>query len=242
MHDELSHVGRLPITLHWRIKKQLVFFFEVETDQLAPLVPPQLELQEVRPGVSLCALEMLHYKVGHFAEGYREFYEAVFAATVQPDLSIDMPVPRFAMYAMKVVSDSTEFCHSEASSIFTPTHHVPNFRTEFSDDGASCELFDGDYLIASCHNAAPETPVKPQTIWGQYFTNTQGLQRGIWRWDGLAAEHMKSNADTRLHPHLLWSGLDVSRVSRSYRQMAAKPEATDLRFYHAGPFTADTTR
>lgn len=234
MTVDFSHVGKLAQTLHWRIKKQLVVFYEVETEQLAPLLPAPLETQEVRPGVSLCALEMLHYKVGHFSEGYREFYEAVFAAAVQPDLSLDMPVPRFSMFAIKVISDSAEFCHSEATSIFTPTHHLPEFRIAFSDDGTSCEMFDGAAPIATCRNVAPETPVKPTTIWGQFFTNTNGLQRGIWRWDGQASEHMKAGDHGRLYPHLLFAGLDVSRVRNVYRQMAAKPEETDLRFYHAG--------
>lgn len=232
--NEFSHVGRVAQTLHWRIKKQYVVFYEIETELLAPLVPAPLELQEVRPGIALCGLEMLHYKVGHFREGYREFYEAVFAATVQPDLSLDMPVPRFSMYAIKVISDSQEFCHSEAESIFTPTHYVPNFRIEFSEGGESCNMFDGDQPIAICKNTAPETPVKPTTIWGQFFTNTRGLQRGIWRWDGQASEHQKPGDHGQLFAHDLFCGVDVGRIKKAYRHMAAKPEETDLRFYHAG--------
>lgn len=225
------------MTLHWRIRKQLVFFWEMPVEKLMPVIPEPLELLEVRPGVTLAALEMLHYKVGHFREGYREFYEAVFATTVHPDLSIKMPMPRFSMYAIRVVSDSTEFCHSEASTIFTPTHHVPGFRIEFDDIGASCNLFDGAEPIARFRNSAADVPVREQTIWGQYFTNTQGLQRGIWRWDGLAAEHMQrgSGDSIELFPHLLWNGVDMSNVKTAYRQMRAEPEGTDIRFYHAGP-------
>jgi len=232
---ELDHVGRLGLTLHWRIKKQLVFFYEAPTALVAPLLPPALELQEVRPGVAIVALEVLHYKVGHFETGYREFYEAVFAATVQPDLSIDMPVPRFSMFAMKVISDSQEFCHSEATTIFTPTNHVPGFRIEFDEAGSSCVLWDGDARICECRNTAPETPTKPTTIWGQYFTNTRGLQRGAWRWDGLAAEHMKAGESGKMYPHALWNGLDPAQIGRVYRQMTSQPESTDIRFYHAGP-------
>jgi hypothetical protein len=234
MTEDLSRVGSVAVTLHWRVKNQVVFFYEVATEALAPLVPPELELQEVRPGISVCALEMLHYKVGHFREGYREFYEAVFAAAVQPDLSLAMPVPRFAMAAIKVISDSTEFCSAEAYTIFTPTHHVPGFRIEFSPDGTSCQMFDGDYRFADCRNTAPETPFKPQTLWGQYFTHTRGLHRGIWRWDGRASEHMKGGDHGQLSPHLLFGDLDVAKIGRTYRQMAAKPEETELRFYHAG--------
>jgi hypothetical protein len=235
MSEDLSRVGPLTETLHWRIRKHLVFFWEVPTDLLAPVIPDRLDLAEIRPGTTLAALEMLHYKVGHFREGYREFHEAVFAATVQPDLSIEMPMPRFSMFAIRVISDSTEFCHSEGSSIFTPTHHVPGFRTEFSADGTSCSLFDHDQPIAICRNTAPAVPVRKQTIWGQYFTNTRGLQRGVWRWDGLAAEHMERGDASECHRHLLWNGVDMTNARSTYRQMRAEPEATDLRFYHAGP-------
>ena len=53
MTTEFDRVGKLPLTLHWRIKKQLVFFYEVPTDVVAPLVPAPLEPQEIRPGTSL---------------------------------------------------------------------------------------------------------------------------------------------------------------------------------------------
>lgn len=237
MTTELDHVGNLAQTLHWRIKKQLVFFYEVPTDLVVPILPAQLEAQEVRPGVTICCLEVLHYKVGHFEEGYREFFEAVFAVTVHPDLSIDMPMPRFNMFAMRVISDSREFCHSEAKTIFTPTNHVPGFRIEFDELGTSCVLYDGDQVICECKNTSPDAPMKPTTIWGQYFTNTQGLQRGAWRWDGYASEHMKPGADTgKIYPHMLFAGIDPSKIGRVYRQMVAKPDQTDIRFYHAGPF------
>ena len=233
--DDRSRVGKLPMTLHWRVKNQVVFFYEVPTDALAPSIPAGLELQEVRPGISLCALEILHYKVGHFRDGYREFDEAVFAAAVQPDLSIAMPPPRFTMYAIRVISDSTEFCSQEASTIFTPTNYVPGFRIAFSEDGKSCDMFDGDAPIAACKNTAPETPTKPMTIWGQYFTNTAGLQGGIWRWDGEASEHMKRGDSGKLYQHLLFGDLDVSKIGACYRQMTARRDETELHFYHAGP-------
>lgn len=233
--SDFAHVGRLDLTLHWRARKQVVFFYEVATELLAPLIPDQLELQEIRPGTSLGCLEILHYRVGHFATGDREFCEAVFAATVQPDLSIDMPVPRFGMFAMKVLSDSREFCDSEARTLFTPTTHVPGLRAEFDAAGSSCVLWNGDAVICECKNTAPEVPKKQMTVWGQYFTDTKGLQRGAWRCDGLASEHMKGGDAGSLHASELWNGIDPSKIGRVYRQMAAQPDdGTDIRFYHAG--------
>jgi len=235
MTPDLDHIGRLSVTLHWRVKKQLVFFYEVPTDVLAAKLPPELELQEVRPGVALAALEMLQYKTDHFRPGYPEFYEAVFAAVVQPDLSIDMPVPRFNMFAMTVISDSQEFCDSEATTLFTPTTLVPGLRIDFDEAGSSCSVWDGETKLADCRSSAPETPTKPLTIWGQYFTNGNRFERGAWRWDGAASEHMKPGERVPFAPHMLWNGIAPADVGRVYRQMAASPDTTDIRFFHAGP-------
>lgn len=237
-----EHVGSHPLTLHWRIKKQVMYLWEIDTDVLAPLVPDPLTPKEVRPGISLFAIEALHYHTDHFRPGYPEFLEAVLTAAVDPDLSIDMPVPRFCMHAISVISESQEFCDQEGRVLFTPTELVPKLRMEFSEDGASCDMFDGDAPIVSMRNTHPEVVYEPKTLWGQYYTNTNGLQQGIWRWDGEMFEHMKAGRSSSFGgSHPFFKGMDMSRVRGCYRQLMAKPgHQSSARFYHLGA-VADRT-
>jgi hypothetical protein len=235
--SELDHIGKHPLTLHWRVTKQLLFLWETDLDAMAPLVPASLECVEVRPGRGLVALEVLRYATGHFRPDYREFLEIVFTAAVQPDLSIDMPVPRYCMYAISVYSDSPEFCDQEHRLLHTPTELIPNLRCEFSDDDTRCDVFDGDQPIAHIRNTNAQLGAyERKTMYGQYYTNTQGLEHGLWRWDGHVSEHMKPGDWGSFHPHRFWKGLDLGRVRSCYRQMLKQPGTeSSVRFYHRGP-------
>jgi hypothetical protein len=235
MTESIERVGSHPMTLHWRIRKQVMYLWEIDTDAIAPLVPDPLTPKEVRPGISLFAIEALHYHTDHFRPGYPEFLEAVLTAAVEPDLSIDMPVPRFCMHAISVISESPEFCEQEGRLLHTPTELVPGLRMEFSEDGASCDMFDGDQPIVLCKNTHPSVAYEPKVLWGQYYTNTKGLQQGIWRWDGEMFEHMKAGNYGTFHKHPFFKGMDTSRVRGCYRQMMARPDfQNSARFYHLG--------
>ncbi|MDB4960396.1 MAG: hypothetical protein JWP01_395 [Myxococcales bacterium] len=235
MTTALDHVGKAKLTLSWRVRKQVMFLYEIDSDAIAAHVPPSLEAMEVRPGVSLIAIECLHYYSDHFREGYREFLEMVLTVAVQPDLSIDMPVPRFCMHAISVISDSPEFVEQEGHLLYTPTELVPGLRMEFSEDGGGVDIYDGTTPMVMCRNTHPNPPYDHKVLWGQYYTNTNGLQQGIWRWEGQMFEHMKAGDWGSFHPHPVFKGIDLSRIRGCYRQMMAKPETvTDVRFYHLG--------
>ncbi len=228
----------LPLSFHWRVRKQLMYLYEIDADALIPHVPPSLELVEARPGVGLVAVELLHYHTDHFRPGYPEFYEMVVTAAVQPDLSLKMPMPRFCMHAISVISDSQEFVDGEGDLIKTPTVLVPKLRMEFTPDGASADVFDGDRPIITCRNTAGVAPYAPKELWGQYYTNTAGLQHGAWHWQGEMFEHQKRGDFGTFHPHAMWNGLDITRIRGCYRQMMAKPDlTTNVRFYHVGEVT-----
>ena len=182
--NPLDHVGKFDLTLAWRVKKQVMYLYEIDLDAITRHVPPSLEPMEVRPGRALMAIEALHYHADHFAVGKPEFLEMVVTVAVQPDLSIDMPVPRFCMYPISVLSDSPDFVAQEGRLLHTPTELVSNLKMAYSADGSSCTIADGDQPIVSMINTHPAPPYDHKVLWGQYYTNEKGLQQGIWRWEG----------------------------------------------------------
>jgi hypothetical protein len=235
MIDSVESLGGAPLTLHWRVRKQLLYLWEIDVEALTPAVPAFLDLLEVRPGRGLLAVEVLHYHTDHFRPGYREFLEIVLTAAVQPDLSVKMPVPRFCMHAISVYSDSPEFVQQEAELLFTPTELVPGLRFAFSDDGCGADIYDAEAPILSMKNTHAAPDFAPKVLFGQYYTNTRGLELGLWRWEGEMFEHMKSGDSGKLYPHAFWKGIDIRRVRGCYRQMIARPGSTSsVRFFHRG--------
>lgn len=212
-----------------------MYLYEVNADAVASLVPAPLEMLEVRPGRALLAVEALHYHTYHFRPGSPEFYEMAYTIAVQPDLSVEMPMPRFCMHAVSVISDSEDFCAQEHRLLHTPTELVPGLTMDFSADGASCLIKDGDATIIEMTNTNPIVSYEPKQMYGQYYTNTKGLQHGLWRWSGDMMEHQKPGPHGKMHPHPVWKNTDMSRVHGCYRQMMARPDlVTEVRFYHRG--------
>jgi hypothetical protein len=75
-------------------------------------------------------------------------------------------------------------------------------------------------------------------MWGQHYTNTRGLQHGLWEWDGRLLEHMRPAHGWKLFEHSFWAGIDVSRVRRCYRQMMLEPGTmAHERFYAMRPLS-----
>ena len=56
---------------------------------------------------------------------------------------------------------------------------------------AAINIFE-DTLRAT--NTNPAVAYEPKQMYGQYYTNTKGLQHGLWRWAGDMFEHQKTGA------------------------------------------------
>jgi len=217
---------RPPDLIHWKLKNQLLYLFEVDTDALAPLVPPNMEAVEVRPGCSLFGIECLHYQPGHFGPDYPEFDELVLAVPVQPNLGVRMPVPKYCIQGAQVWSNSAEFIDQECRPLFANSVHAPDLRFELTPDGTGCDVLEGDQLVLTLRNTNPTPTYEVKTMWGQFYVDVGGFAQGIWRWQGEVSEHMKRGAGGTFHEHRFFRGLDLSRIRGCYRQMAARAGTT----------------
>ena len=222
----------MPLVIHWRIIKHVFFTWEIAIDAVEKILPARLEPVELRPGVGLVSVGCLHFATGHFGADSPEFDELVTIVHVQPDLSLKMPQPRFAFYAVAVWSDCADFVAHEARHIFTPTSHVPSLRLAFSPDGLGVEASSAGGPILSVRSTAPLTQFTPCAFWGQHYNDTKGLHLGIWRWEGTRYEHMKRGDAGRPLPHRHFADLDVSKVISCYQQMFAEPGLTHSELFY----------
>jgi hypothetical protein len=225
-----------PLILSWTINRHLFYTFEVDIDEAERIVPAPLQVVELRPSVALMSVGVLRYEPGHFGPGSPVFLEVVGAIHVSPDLSTDMPVPTMTFSTFQVLSDSPDFVASEDDTLNTPTR-LASLEARFTEDGLGVEAWDEDGPILAMPSAHTEPRWVHKEMWGQHFTNTKGLQHGLWQWDGRLFEHQKRLPGWRLHPHPFWSGLDVGGVRSTYRTMLQEPGTLcHERFYAMRPF------
>jgi hypothetical protein len=211
-----------PLLVTWHIDRHLFYTFEIDTEEAERIVPPQLQVVELRPGIALMSVGVLRYIAGHFYENSPAFNELVGAIHVSPDLGTDMPVPNMTFNSFSVLSDSPDFVAQEGHTLYTPTRHV-QLRFEFTADELGVNASDEGGAILSMPSAHPEPRWVHKEMWGQHFTNTRGLQHCIWQWDGRLFEHQRRLPGWKLFPHPFWAGLNVQRVRALYRTMVLEP-------------------
>jgi hypothetical protein len=236
--DRYAECGGTPLVIDWHLRRHLFFTFEVPTDAVEHLLPRELSCVEVKPGLSLLSVGVLAYHGGHFGDPTSPpFHEIVCVVHVPPDLSVQMPVPRFSFFAVTVYSDSAGFVEQEARTIYTPTELVPSLRCDWSPDCTGVVVSDDRGPIVTLENSHPSPVYTPTEFHGQHYTLGGGrLLRGIFNWTGVRFEHMQRGGKSKLHPHPFWKSLDVRRVGGTYTQMMAPPDGEyHERFYAMVP-------
>ena len=233
--DRYASCDGRPLLLDWRIGRHLFYTFEIDADEAERVVPEPLQIVEPRPGVALLSVGALRYETDHFGPGSPMFSELVGAIHVSPDLSTDMPLPAMTFSTFEVLSDSPDFVAQEGRTLYTPCRRV-ELRLELTGDDLGVEASDEDGPILSVPSAHPAPRWTHKEMWGQHFTNTRGLQHGIWEWDGRLFEHQRPLPGWTLHPHRFWCGLDTARIRSLYRTMLLEPGTVcHERFYGMRP-------
>lgn len=230
--DRFARVGDDPLVIEWHIQRHLMFTWEIDLEALEKFVPRELTAVEIRPGIGLFSVASLFYAADQFRPGSPPFVELVSVAHVQPDLSVTMPLSKFAMHAISVYSDSPDFIAQEGEKLFTPTTLDPSLEFTWTESWDGVDARDQDGPIISFRNTHPNPVFTEDEMWGQHYNDTHGLHFGVWEWDGMKFEHMQRGNAGRFYAHPFFKGMDLSRIRGCYRQMIPKPGTSAVeRFY-----------
>src|SRR5262249_30290128 len=126
----------------------------------------------------------------------------------QPDLTLDMPMPRFAFYVLGAGADSAEFMANEERTLKLSTHVLPTLAYEADLSIPAVALGDDDGPLFTLRNTHPAPVARELEQWGQFYTAKNGtLYRGIWEWEGVAVEHQHPGDAGRVYSHPFYGEL-----------------------------------
>ena len=237
---DTDHVEDMELIIHWRLRHQMAFIFEIDTAHVLPLLPPGIHPVEARPQVSLLFIGFNDYQADeNTIEGVKQprFSEMTRTILVQPDLSVRMPIPRFTFFVHRIGSDNKSFVDQEIAKLHLPSYHSPTLKTEVNETGTELWIRDEHGPIQHLRNTHAAPPYRREAFFGQYYTLEEGkLYFGIWSWSGVCAVHQRPGDAGGIfeHPFLTEARgqLPAGRVGPCYQQIFSRPgEISEQRFY-----------
>ncbi len=224
--NNIDLIEDMPLIIDWNIRHQLAFVFEINTAIIRSLLPKGIEPFEARPGVGLMFLGYNDYYPGNLINGIEQprFDEVTRFFMVQPDLSIDMPMPRFTFFVHRIGSNNQNFIDQEISRLHLPSFYAEDLIVETHSDKTGGMARTAGGPIQEWKNTNPDPRYYEDSFYGQYFTlQNNELWFGVWFWAGDVCTHQHPGDGGRIfhHPFLddLEKTIQPEHVGNSYMQL-----------------------
>lgn len=225
----------MELIIQWDLNHQMGFVYETDTENVTPLLPEGVFPHEARPGVSLIFLGYNHYNPGNviYGEAQDPFYEITRFILVQPDLAVDMPMPRFAFYVLQIGSNNSTFIDQEIEKLHLPSFYSSSIRVDTDESKLNAWARDENGEIQHLLNTHPRPYFRPDFFWGQFFTRKEdGIYFGVWNWDGVLCLHQHRGNGGGAFAHPFMTDLLLSHFGPSYMQLITDRESSlTQRFY-----------
>lgn len=200
----LDQIEDMPLVIEWNLRHQMGFVFEVQTDVVLKSLPAGILPVEARPGQALMFLGYNDYRPGNMIAGepQPQFVEITRFFVVQPDLSVDMPLPRFTFFVDRIGSDNPAFIKQERALLHLPTYLNPTLKVETNAARTNAIASDDAGPIQSLINTHPAPVYRQDKFYGQYYTlDGDDLWFGTFYWGGRACIHQRSGDAGGIHNH-----------------------------------------
>lgn len=209
----------LESTVDYLIDENLNFMYEVDASHVLPLMPPQISPKEPRIGKALINVGYMKFDATPIG-GRPDAIELTLSVIINPDLTLDMPVPRMCLYDLHIASNCLVFVEHEDEIQKLKGMHLPGLSRKMDSRGNRLEVWDDDGPLFTFINPNPLSIFKSEIACGQYISShPDGLYQGVILWEGVGCEQQSSGDCGKLYPHPFFKGIDVSWVEDSYMQM-----------------------
>jgi hypothetical protein len=228
-------VEEMELIIDWDLNHQMGFVYETATENVSPLLPEGIFAYEARPGIALIFLGYNDYNPGNiiYGEAQNQFFEITRFVLVQPDLSIDMPMPRFAFFVLQIGSNNAAFIRQEIEKLHLPSFYSPSLIVETDEPKFNAWAKDNTGDIQHYLNTHPAPYFRPDFFWGQYFTvKNNNLYFGVWNWEGVLCLHQRKGNGGGGFNHPFMKDLQADNFGAAYMQLITdKNHNLRQRFY-----------
>jgi hypothetical protein len=242
MHfEDVQQVEDMKLIIDWDLCQQMAFIFEVPTTEVERRLPEGSGLipLEARPGAALMLLGYNHYNSGNWIadSGQPSFVEITRLFLVQPDLAINMPIPRFTFFVDRIGSNNRMFVDQEISMLHVPSYYSPSLEVDVDQVTLCARARDDQGMIQEYINTHPKPIYAPDSFFGQYYTvQDDRMYFGVWYWAGEICVHQSMGYAGGIFEHPFLNGINNSlrpdSVKRPYMQIITQYDAPLVqRFY-----------
>jgi len=231
MNEAIKQIEDMPLIIDWDLRQQFGFIFEVPVDKVKAVIPQGLNIipLEPRPGVGLMFFGYNDYNPGNVIYGRVQprFDEITRVFIVQPNLSIDMPLPRFTFFMHRISSNNQDFIDQEVEKLHLPVYYTPSMRAATNDAKTEVKISDDYGDIEALINAHPHPVYIQDAFYGQYYVVEDGaLYFGVFYASAQACIHQRRGSHSYIYPHrfLTESGtlLTADDIGDTYMQIITK--------------------
>ncbi|MEO1335350.1 MAG: hypothetical protein AAFV29_06885 [Myxococcota bacterium] len=227
MTDQSPLAGMAP-TEDYVVDEHLNFMFEIETERVYHLLPAHVAPKEPRPGMSLVNVGYMKFDASLIG-GDTETIELTSSIVIDPDLSLDMPMPRMCVYDFRIASNCKVFLEHEDRVQKLKGMFLPGLSRSLDRTGGHLEVFDDEGPIFTLKNPNPEPLYKYEVATGQYISqHPDGLYQGVFLWEGVGAEQQFDGDCGQLFAHSFLEEIPVEAVGDCYLQMFLPPRTNVL--------------
>jgi uncharacterized protein len=214
----------------WFVDFEIFFIFEIETQRIRHLLPEGVYPVEVRPGMSLFSCLVVNFREGSCGT-LPALTEVMFNLNVQPDLSIDMLLPKFCFHLISFISSEEAGRRHSGEVNRMPVYPSEGLKIEIDRERLRVRVEDRDGLIFALRVTHPSPTFERRRVSTQFSCAKDGdvyLGKLYWGVAELMEQqrHLADCAELNV-AHPFWKGVDVS-TAECYMQMVT-PGTVDAR-------------
>ncbi|MFO7565170.1 MAG: hypothetical protein R6X02_21170 [Enhygromyxa sp.] len=224
----MTRIDPLARPIGWSFDFEMVFLFEIAVDEARRHLPAPLMPIELRPGVGVLGIGVQSLCAGNLGElpEVREIYCTI---AVQPQLSVPMPTPRFAVVPVIIAATAPSFlARARELDRLNAMPWTPTLDIELDRAGLRARAADDRGPIFELWNVHEQPSFVDAEMWGQEFVGVDDdpLYFQAWHWRARKAEYQRRGGG-RLHPHPFFAGIDLDAVSPDPYMQFITPPQTD---------------
>lgn len=220
--------------VEWHFDFDMFFQYEIETKNVINFLPRGIQPQELRPGVAMICYGVSIFSEGNLAGKVPGFTEISINLVVHPNMAIEMPVPRVALFTL--YSASTCKLQFDPSMGKMPLFDQFNLDVQITDNGSNGSAViakDDNGLLFELKNTRKDLVFEKSKVFGQAMAvMEEAIYLIPFSWEGEKMEHQNAGDSGKLYTHPALGGIIAPQPKKAYLQMQTPAHSKGIITYY----------